>query len=116
VDHLRTGIPELVVILIVVVLLLFGRRARPKPPGIHPIPANDGLLLNRRRARSVSTQISRRPTKETAPQLSNASVYHGDGTEVAMAFLMNADKDRRLDRRDADSPLRFGGNSSSSQW
>ena len=53
-DQLRTGIPELVVILIVVVLLLFGRRPRPRPPRIHPIPADDGFLLNRRRERSES--------------------------------------------------------------
>jgi hypothetical protein len=54
VDHLRTDIPELVVILIVVVLVLFGRRPRPKPPCNHPIPADDGFLLNRRRERPAS--------------------------------------------------------------
>ena len=45
---------EATIILLIVVLVFLRLRPRPKPPRSHPLPSNDSLLLNRRRARVPS--------------------------------------------------------------
>ena len=48
----RIGLPELFVVFLLV-LLLFGRRRKPRPPGRHPIPANDEWFLTRLATRTA---------------------------------------------------------------